>query len=153
MAGGQEALQKQPWSGRPAERGRRTRGGWGCSDGCCGWNRGNLEDTCSLMLLLWGRRLWRGRRLSWKLWRSLCWQTDVADHSSSGGKLRLYSDSIHSSLKARKRPSGEVITQEALLQGRHRRRLWGVGMADGAMRMSEQYQKRPWEGEGRGFMR
>lgn len=84
---------------------------------------GNLEDTCSLTLLLWGRRLRRGRRLSWKLWRSLCWQTDVADHSSSGGELGLYSDSIHSSLKARKRPSGEVITQEAPLQGRHRRRL------------------------------
>lgn len=35
-------------------------------------------------------------------------------------KLMLHSDSIHSSKKARKRPSSEVITQEALLQARHR---------------------------------
>lgn len=34
----------------------------------------------------------------------------------------LYSDSIHSSPKP-KLPSSEVITQEALLQGRHRRGL------------------------------
>lgn len=63
----------------------------------------------------------------------------------------LYSNCIHVSLlKARKRPSGEVITQEALLQGRHRRRLWGVGKADGAMRMSEQYQEQaPRRGGGR----
>lgn len=38
-------------------------------------------------------------------------------------KLMLYSNSIHGSLKARKGPSGEVITQETVLQGRHRRRL------------------------------
>lgn len=37
-------------------------------------------------------------------------------------KLALYSDSIHSSPKP-KLPSSEVITQEALLQGRHRRGL------------------------------
>lgn len=64
-----------------------------------------------------------GRRFSWKFCRRLRWQTDVADYRSAGEKLTVHSDSIHSSLKARKRPSGEVITQEALLQGRDRRRL------------------------------
>lgn len=58
-----------------------------------------------------------GRRLSWKFCRSLCWQTDVAKYHSTGEKLMLHRDSIHVSLKARKRPSGEVITQEAPLQG------------------------------------
>lgn len=61
-----------------------------------------------------GRRLGQGGRWLSRKFCSLCWQTDVADYRSTAEKLRLYSDSIHSSLKARKRPSSEVITQEAL---------------------------------------
>lgn len=55
-----------------------------------------------------------GEEVSWKFCSTWCWQTDVADYHSSGEKLLLYSDSIHGSQKARKRTSGEVITQEAL---------------------------------------
>lgn len=64
--------------------------------------------------LEWGRRL-LGNSAALGAGKQML-QTITAVEKSSC----FNSNSIHVSLKARKRPSGEVITQEALLQGRHR---------------------------------
>lgn len=53
---------------------------WGGTD----WG-GHVFFNGLQMLLLWGR----GRRLSRKFCRSLCWQTDVADYRSSSSSASL----------------------------------------------------------------
>lgn len=115
-----------------SREGTREKREWGCTDG-----NAVAREGCAHFKWLSFRERVSDREIQQEfvLASRCCWL------SQEWRTLMLYSDSIHRSLKARKRPSGEVITQEALLQSRDRRRLWGVVMADGAMWMSEQYQE------------
>lgn len=106
-----------------------------------------MEDVCSLIdfkCLSCGEGDFEGgRRLSWKFYQEFVLANRCGRLSQHWRRAHAFTATAFTApLKARKRPSGEVITQGALLQSRHRRKLWGVGMVDGAMRMSEQYQER-----------